>query len=1073
MKNSKLKLISIAVLLIVVSCLALFTSCGGPEVSDIAVKSTSAPRLTYVLGQDLDLSEGALTVIVDGNETSVPYDAEGVSITGYDKNKLGKQTLTVTYMDKTTTFEVNVVARMVAENFETSYFIDDVFDNSKGRLKLTEDNGNTVTINMNNPSVTLKSFDSSVAGVREVTVSYTDIKSNTYECSFNVNVYGIGEVSIKKPSKTAYSSHDTELSLNGAYLTVKADGLDTLSKYVPLDSPMVTVSGFDPAAATIENRDEPLEQTVTFTYAGHSFDFDITVIYSSISIIQDAAKALKDITFSPTEEIIVTEDQGKLAVDAITEYLKLTQAKKNLIDKKDIEAVVRPAAHYLNTLFYEEAKQFSDVFVLDNKANFVLIGTSYAVTKIVAERLADPEENFNVYADLLLQIEEEFADTKIVGAIKIPDYVVVTTKEAIDFYIGVLNCLTRVHESLQNIPTTWKAEDLSKYANEITTAVYLISASGCTTPANIHVFNILKNWRPENDYFDIIYSYYYNVAKDGKTYIAKTLWMKFPLPDILQAWYNAWYNAAYQAQFMQQNATGTGTAYLYDTTTFMYYYTLMYKLANDIKTGDNELYKNIYELFNGDLVMTVNTKYSPVGYATLMGGSLDSENCADLWAKYLKLFELYNTGKLSLDGTNAADFDAVLDALTALTPSELFSFITSLKYSYEQSNGQYYAFDFSKNASCQLVYYLANYYVPKLPEAAKGTFQQLLLAMESYALYCIFPDASSALTTFEGAISSVNSTYEKLSQADKDSFGAILGDLYTKYLSIYNAMKATDAPSLGDNQAMLDEFKATVDAFYQVMAYIGDSTKTETERSNALIVLFSLYEKAASIYDTMLKTDNADLINTLFIGKYTQEDTVMTYDTAMHTMRNMFAYYMLSLSFQVNSTAGGVSMPIWEYYSASKLDEFLTEASYVLSAYFLKGSLDSVHLYNTMENLRNLSANDRQLLYRIGLNTYYDAMQSFLYSAIVANITTENEADKDNLMKLVTAVLRAEISFTSYDLNKDKPDYVKAFTDAFAEAVALYGQIGDTELRDDIIGEAYEYYLAFYNQIASNTEATN
>ena len=59
MKNSKLKLISIAVLLIVVSCLALFTSCGGPEVSDIAVKSTNAPRLTYVLGQELDLTKGA------------------------------------------------------------------------------------------------------------------------------------------------------------------------------------------------------------------------------------------------------------------------------------------------------------------------------------------------------------------------------------------------------------------------------------------------------------------------------------------------------------------------------------------------------------------------------------------------------------------------------------------------------------------------------------------------------------------------------------------------------------------------------------------------------------------------------------------------------------------------------------------------------------------------------------------------------------------------------------------------------------------------------------------------------
>lgn len=1072
MKNSKLKLISIAVLLIVVSCLALFTSCGGPEVSDIAVKSTNAPRLTYVLGQELDLTQGALTVIVDGNETSVPYDAEGVSVTGYDKDKLGKQTLTVTYMDKTTTFEVNVVARMVAENFETSYFVGDVFNNSKGRLKLTEDNGNTVTINMNNPSVTLKSFDSSAAGVSQVTVSYTDTKANTYECSFDVNVYGIGQVTIKKPSKTAYSSHDTEISLTGGYFTVKADGLDTLSKYVDITPDMV--SGFDPSAATIENRDTPLEQTVTFTYAGHSFDFEITVIYSSISVINDAAKALGDISFDATgETITVTKEQGEMAVDAITEYLKLTQAKKNLIEKKDVEAIVRPAAYYLNNLFYEESKQFSDVFALDSKANFVLVGTSYAVTKIVAERLADPEEKFNVYADMLLQLEEEFADTNFIGAIKLPDFITVTTREAIDFYVDVLNCLTRVHETLENIPTTWTVSDLEKYSNEITTAVYLISASGCTAPGNVHVFNILKNWRSANDYFDIIYSYYYYVAKDGQSCIAKNLWMKFPLPDILQAWYSAWYNATYQAQFMQQNSSGTGTAYLYDTSTFMYYYKLMHKLAGDIKNGSNELYKNVYELFNGDLVMSVNTKYSAVGYATLSGGMLDSENYANAWDAYLKLFELYNTGNLKLDETNAQDFDDMLDALTALTPSEVFSFICSLKYLYEQSNGQYYAFDFSKTASCHLVYYLANYYVPKLPEAAKSTFQHLLLAMESYALYCIFPEANANLTTFEGAISSINSTYSSMTKADQDAFDALVGDLYSKYLAIYNAMKATATPNIGDYQATLDEFKTTLDSFYSVMAYINDTTKTETERSNALIILFSLYEKAADLYDTMLKSENTDLVNLLYTGEYTNQETVMTYDTAMHSARNMFAYYMLSLSFQVNSTSGAVPMPLWEFYSASALDEFLVEASYILNAYFSMGSVDSQHLYNTMEDLRNLSADDRQLLYRIGLNSYYNAVQGFLFSAVSGNITAENEADKENLMKLVTAVLTAEINYTSYELNKDKADYVKVFKDSVESAIALYSQIGDTELRDDIIGEAYEYYLARYNEIGQTTEGTN
>ena len=192
---------------------------GGNTVTEIYIEKTKLPRQLYVQGQDIDLTGGVLTTVVNDTPSPIPLNSEGVTITGYDKNVLGNQTVTVTYKEKTTTFPVTVIARAVAENYEANYFVGDSFNKTKGRLRLAKDNAETFVVNMSDSAVTVTAFDSSAAGEHSVTVSCTK-DGKTYECSFNVTFHEPSEIKFVAPKKLSYTDTDAQLTLTGGYLTV-------------------------------------------------------------------------------------------------------------------------------------------------------------------------------------------------------------------------------------------------------------------------------------------------------------------------------------------------------------------------------------------------------------------------------------------------------------------------------------------------------------------------------------------------------------------------------------------------------------------------------------------------------------------------------------------------------------------------------------------------------------------------------------------------------------------------------------------------------------------------------------
>ena len=78
------------------------------EVTGISIKNTPT-KTTYIIGENLDLTGGTLTVSYeDGSTAELPMTSSEVGVTGYNANETTEQTITVTYAEKSTTFTVTV-----------------------------------------------------------------------------------------------------------------------------------------------------------------------------------------------------------------------------------------------------------------------------------------------------------------------------------------------------------------------------------------------------------------------------------------------------------------------------------------------------------------------------------------------------------------------------------------------------------------------------------------------------------------------------------------------------------------------------------------------------------------------------------------------------------------------------------------------------------------------------------------------------------------------------------------------------------------------------------------------------
>lgn len=1041
---------SILPLAILLVCfLALLVGCGKDKISDIWVSEENLPRTRYVIGQELDLSEGYLTVSKNGNESSVPLNSPDIKVTGYDSERLGVQTVKIEYKGKTVTFEVTVIPRMSVESFESLYFIGEELDLSRGSAIIANDDASTFAVDFKDSRLTFDGFSSDTAGAKPITVKYTDAFGNVYTAGFVANVYSAGNVSFTAPEKLVYSSHEKTLSLNGAYFTVTAKEDGSITKKISAIG--ANTSGFMPDVATGENKDTPLKQTITVKYGNNSFRYEISIYYSNVYFIDDCAQQLANVDLS-SDGVNISDTDGNLSIEAMTGYFKLSDEDKALVSNYNLNLVIKCATYYGIRRFESVTEQFGNTFTLSRDTGAViLLAGNYEKTVQDLERLKNAEDAFNILADVLFNIKSEFSDTELGDGKLIGDLIKAPSRADIDFSVNALEIITGVHASLSDIPTEWTHTSLSAYKAKIETVKDLISDQ---TPSQRlrEALRLIDGWR--DDYPEIIYSYFCYTGSDGHEFI-KTLWKVMPLPDALEDFYSSVYKASLEVSVMSDSKSDT--APLHDTTSFMIYYSDAQKKAYGIKNGSDELSKAIYAIINGDGIIETYLRRAYGGYITHAGGMLGSSDFEAIWDKYIEL-ELIDRNS-ALGDSHSADIEELFKLYSNLTPANIHGFLSSLNFLYAKTGGDIILSDNSEKEYNGFFTLLSDYYEEKLPSNAKNAFRKLLIAMESYSLSSVLENGESLAEKFKSSIEAVSAVYAELSDADKIAFNSLLGNAYKKYAAIYDALYNGNEPSVSDIEEKINSLKATLSNYFDVLNFISDEEISAENKSHAYLLLFSLYERAESIYGELDVCESTDVFTLITAIKKDIFVESMTLDVAIFNARNSFVSYMVSTVVDDETSENEIKRLLWDDYSESGLGEFIKDASYILEYMFLDTPIDKATVDSVSEAFRNLPASEQKILYMIGCTLYYDGLEKFYHSEF---------ASDENARKLATLILEAEYAYVTYLQDESNHEAKNSFTEKIENAIELYEKLENTAMRDEYFKNSYDFYLEIYNAIKAN-----
>ncbi len=242
----------------------------------VALTVTAMPeKLTYMeFTEELDVTGGQIKVYwSDG--TSQVMDMTREMVTGFDNTKIGTQTLTVTYDQASTTFQVEVVAK-TAQSIAVTRLPDKLIylttyeelDVTGGEIAVTYADGTPAkVIPMTREMVT--GFDNTQLGPQTLTVTYAGAET-TYEIELERAALTLTQF----PRKLTYIANYEDLDVTGGKLQIAyQDG--TILEEIPMTPEMVT--GFD------NTRLGP--QTLTVTCAGGKTTYEEEIVAATLSRI--------------------------------------------------------------------------------------------------------------------------------------------------------------------------------------------------------------------------------------------------------------------------------------------------------------------------------------------------------------------------------------------------------------------------------------------------------------------------------------------------------------------------------------------------------------------------------------------------------------------------------------------------------------------------------------------------------------------------------------------------------------------------------------------------------------------
>lgn len=1091
-------------LLILLASMMLFACLfvGCKKVENIDVLKKDMPQLVYVQGNELNLSTGKLTATIKDELVEIPLDDPSVSISGYDKNKLGEQVLTITYEEKTTTIKITVVPRVVVEKFESSYFVGESFNAAKGNLVITNDDGTDFIVPMNDETVTISGFSSASANAAlPITATYAK-DGVSYSGTFNVSVHEVATVEFKSPNKKEYQNHESALDVSGGYISLKnAD--ETLVRHQILTTDMV--SGFNLGLATLAHRETPLTQTLTVNYLGHEKTYNIQIRFSDLSLIRLRADEMKDLEWTdekaPSD---CTNEMGDNALEAMEVYFEMDSAEKSKVTEQELDILVKVAATYGLEVWQDAFHSFKDAFYLEN-GNLYWDCKDFQKTKAVYTRLL--EKDPVIYEDsltlkklatdfgekVIVPAEDEDAEDVTVGGILEAVY----STEMMDEFEGQLALMIALYESLADIPKEWTSADLkTTYKSDVEAAWVILRETDYTHIRFRNLYTLASKWREKDDFFDILYDYYYdetNLDDNDKVDLSKISAFKdFRLPGKLETLYLYLYTAKTEAEYMING-------YQYKSENFLVNYERALKLQADILQNGSEMEKDLYARLQFDYLISDGQggynlysfdklfdllRRTTMGYLYHFNAFINVPEFENLWAQVLALTDnvtvsgdaYYQTGDF------ATAVEKMLKDYLALSPIQQVKFMHLLNPYYAPMQGNRFpvkVWDDSEGMHNSFVYFVYKHYRNVLPTSTHDAFTQFMIALESLAITGMMP---YEMQNFTQGMQTVADYLDSVDEADKQVFLNKLNGIYEKYNELATVKFADlENPVVEDLGEWEDEFTELYTVLTEAYFTLElNNNFQQNQRPSILISVLAAYEKADIIAKKILGSGNASIIKAYYYDIKTM-DMVMpngqpvtlggTADFLMFYIRDSYAALLRGSLF----TQDALMLDYYDDINVENTDgvdlkEYLAETHYLYYTYIywqLIGSTDMEHkFYADADQVMKVLKTYRTL--SVDQQHFVAALDSYgMYRQSMFRFAKEQGLSSDALT-VVQQLMIVEYYYTFYQkypnaTSEDGDTYLSLLDKELQSLLEDYYYLSEDAAALDkftsYFGETYNYYL--------------
>ena len=1059
---------SIAAVLVAVIVGVICLVGGGKKVENIDIAKKNMPQTTYVLGSDLNLTGGKLTVMIKGEKQEIDLDDPEITITGYDKNQLGEQVLTVEYEEQTTLLKVTVVPRMVAAQYESAYFVGEPMNKQKGDFTITNDDGTSFVVPMNDETITVTGWDSTAANdALSLTATYAK-DGVSYSTMFKVSVYAVETVEFKAPNKKAYYNHETNLDVSGGYIILKSANL---TRQEELTEDMV--SGFNPGLATVANRkNSPLEQTLTVTYMGYTKTYTVQITFSDSSLINLRAGEMKSVNWTGnTLPDSVTETMGENALEAMRVYFEMPDSETTKLDEENVQAIAKVATMYGLNVWKGAFAAYKDAFYLSEDGTLRWDCSDVTLTEAAYENLLDKDPILYDDAQLLLQIKEKFADVVIFEEddISITDALApVYSPEVMDEFAEQLGLMIGLHNALKDIPDEWTLDLLrTEYADELQNAWVILYETGYTATQHRSLYLLVSQWRTKNDYFEILYEYYYN---HEDPYEAKKVndFKDLRLPGELEVLYNYMLEARNCIVYMQNYQ-------LFESSQFMYSYDKALAKRAEILASGNEMWIDLYNTLEFDYLigdgqggyklstfdqLFTNFRSAPMGYLHHFNAYLGIAEFEELWNDYMSVLLNY----ADEDYRNSADYDADVEGLLkdylALSPKQQFAFMEMLNPHYRPSaNGRYplYAWETDgetyHNQFAALIY---EYYYSILPESTHVVFSQLMLASEALANVQV----ASVYGNFLAAMDIVNEAIDDVDREDWEAFNDVADwlilkyqNLETKFAGLRQGTEYTkETLTKEEKEDFTDLLVATSEAYKMMMLY---QTNIQAGRVNLAIAFYAAWEEVERISNKILSSADPRILNAYYFDEMSIENVYLpdpysggwapltwggTMDFLVWYIRDAYVDALTGASYL---KAGNL---IWDSYLELDVRDFLADASYLYGAYInmnlrpdsdpnYKYFADETKMMQLLDDFQALSNDQKYFIY---------VLDSHLRMYMSSYIRFAKERNT-NIGTVVEKLMEVQMMYVYYTNDPDGVEGVRTYKqmleDKFAELKTQYNDL--------------------------------